>query len=104
MLLSMNQSAPSGPVRIPHPSPDPLTKYSVNDPVVVTFATSTPVGALFSVTHKLPSGPVVMPRGRAPLGDVNSVMCPEGVTRATFPAVASASQMFPSGPSVINAG
>ena len=60
--------------------------------------------ALDSVNHRLPSDPVVMPKGELlAVGMGNSVMTPEGVIRPILPA-RSVNHRLPSDPVVMPEG
>ena len=79
---------------------------------------TTPAGVIrairlprYSVNHRLPSGPAVMPKGSVSNENpgvtppVNSVTTPAGVTRPIRPGLAtSVNQRLPSGPSAISRG
>ncbi len=59
----------------------------------------------FSVNQRLPSGPAVIPQGRADaVGTANSVIDPPGVIRAILSVPASVTQRLPSEPVVIRVG
>ena len=94
---STYQRFPSGPAAMSVGSPGVGTGNSVTTPAFVTraIAPSPPACA----THRLPSGPVTIPRG-LPVGKpaVNSVMIAPGVIRPTPLLVSSVNQRLPSGP------
>src|ERR1700676_5350622 len=59
----------------------------------------------YSVNQRLPSGPVVIPKGKTlEVGSANSVMVPVGVMRPILLPSDSVNQRLPSGPAVIPAG
>ena len=61
--------------------------------------------ALCSVNQRLPSGPLVIPRGRQQVeGRANCCILPAGVMRPILFPTGSVNQRLPSGPLVIPAG
>src|SRR6516165_10680873 len=61
--------------------------------------------AVFSVNHRLPSGPAVIPKGPLlAVGMGNSVMVPLVVMRPIWPMFWSVNHRWPSGPAVIPTG
>src|SRR5207244_4319577 len=81
-------------------------EYSVTVPDVVIFPTRLP---LYSVNHRLPSGPAAMPRGPAPLvmPAEYSVTNPDGVILPIPPTnkvPVSVNHRLPSGPAAIPFG
>src|ERR1041385_3371078 len=94
---SANHRLPSRPVATANG--DALTvgiTNSVSAPAVVMRPILLPI---FSVNHRLPSGPATMPAGWPAAG--NSVTVPAVVIRPTLPAIDSVNQRFPSGPAVM---
>ena len=61
--------------------------------------------ATFSVNHRAPSGPLVMPRGSAcGVGTGNSLIAPAVVMRPILSASRSVNHMAPSGPTAMSCG
>src|SRR5690348_11080797 len=98
-----NHRFPSAPAAMPLTF-GALTGNSVIWPagVIRPIALVVPV----SVNHRLPSGPAVSPRGKAPgfKPPENSVIWPLGVIRPIAGSLASVNQIFPSGPAAMNVG
>src|SRR4051812_28135399 len=81
--------------------PDPRV-YPVTVPPVVTLAA---LVAFDSATHRLPSGPTVIPRGwLLAVIRVYSVMVPLVVILATLLVAFSVNHRLPSGPAAISVG
>ena len=96
---SVNQSAPSGPAVMPSGMLFAFgSEYSVWRPSTVIR----PIFPDCSVNQIAPSGPVTIDCGKLPEGIRRcSVMAPEPLTRAMYPApAASLNQTPPSGPVV----
>src|ERR1700720_2058491 len=101
--LSVNQSAPSGPVVMPAgPLTGVGTTYSVNVPLVLRRPILLPV---FSVNHSARSGPSeILPRPLMGVGTSYSVSIPFMVIRPILLAALSVNHRAPSAPVVMPSG